>query len=121
MDKEIGKCLIDIINCIKEIDSYFLTNPKELNTYQQNLMLRRAVERDLEIIGEAVNRILKKQPDINISSAEKIVQFRNVVIHAYDTISDELVWGVLMNHLPVLKKDALAILKSNFPTYPVGE
>ena len=84
-------------------------------------MLKRAVERDLEIIGEAVNRILKKQPDINISSAEKIVQFRNAVIHAYDTISEELVWGVLINHLPVLKKDAITILKTNFPNYPIGE
>ncbi|MCX6180624.1 MAG: DUF86 domain-containing protein [Bacteroidetes bacterium] len=121
MDKQIGKWLVDIINCINEIDSYFVDTPKELDTYRQNLMLRRAVERDLEIIGEAVNRIRKKQPDINISSAEKIVQFRNVVIHAYDTIADELIWGVLINHLPVLKKDALAILKINFPNYPAGE
>ncbi len=119
MDKQIGKWLIDVINCINEIDSYFIDSSKELSVYQQNLMLKRAIERDLEIIGEAVNRIVKKQPDINISSAEKIVQFRNVVIHAYDTISDELVWGVIINHLPILKKDVTEILKTNFPTYPI--
>ena len=119
MDKQIGKSLVDIVNCIHEIESYFLNHSKIFEEYQQNLMLKRAVERDLEIIGEAINRILKVQSDINISSAEKIVHLRNLVILAYDSVSDELIWGVIINHLPNLEKEAMSILNQHFPNYPI--
>ncbi|MCX6273553.1 MAG: DUF86 domain-containing protein [Bacteroidetes bacterium] len=53
------------------------------------MLLKRAIERDLEIIGEAVNRILKTDPDFPLDSARRIVGLRNQIIHAYDSISDE--------------------------------
>ena len=70
-------------------------------------MLKRAVERNLEIIGEAVNRIAKRDESFlkNISNAKAIVSLRNQVIHAYDNISDENIWSILINHLPKLEQD----------------
>ncbi|MDR3350899.1 MAG: DUF86 domain-containing protein [Prevotellaceae bacterium] len=68
-------------------------------------MLKRAIERNLEIIGEAVNRILTKDPTIFIENARKIVGLRNQAIHSYDSISDENIWAIIINNLPELKKD----------------
>lgn len=75
-------------------------------------MLKRAVERDLEIIGEAINRILKKDSSFEnkITNVKLIFGgLRNQVIHAYDSISDENIWSILINHLPKLK-DEIEIL-----------
>lgn len=59
----------------------------------------------MEIIGEAINRILKHDPDFEhrITNSKAIIGLRNQVIHAYDNISDEAIWSVLTNHLPKLK------------------
>ena len=68
-------------------------------------MLKRAVERDFEIIGEAINRIITRDVSFNhkITNAKAIIGLRNQVIHAYDNISDETIWSILINHLPNLK------------------
>ena len=71
--------------------------------YRNNTLLKRATERNLEIIGEAVNRILSIEPDFPINNAKRIIGLRNQIIHAYDTISDENIWGIILNHLPNLK------------------
>jgi len=107
MDERILKWLYDIKIAISEIDGYFLQHPKDFIKYRQNLMLKRAVERNLEIIGEAMNRILSSDKDFEnkITNAKSIVGLRNHVIHAYDNISDESIWSILINHLPKLKTD----------------
>ena len=61
--------------------------------YQNDLKTKRAVERNLEIIGEAVQRILKEEPSVQLSNVRRIVDTRNRIIHGYDTVSDELLWG----------------------------
>ena len=73
---------------------------------------KRAVERELEIIGEAVNRIIKKDHTYSdkIRGAQNIVGLRNQVIHAYDNISDENIWAIIVNHLPKLKEDIDGLL-----------
>ena len=114
MDKQIEKWLYDIKLAIKEIDEFMISLPKKnFSAYKSNKMLKRAIERELEIIGEAVNRILKKDPKIikTIPESESIVGLRNHIIHSYDSISDENIWAVLINHLPVLKKQVLFILE----------
>lgn len=119
MDNNIGKWLVDIMNSINEIDSFFVRQDKVYEQYTKNTMLKRAVERNLEIIGEAVNRILHKSPEIEISNARQIVQFRNLVIHSYDSISDANVWAIIINHLPKLKKEIQQLLDKNFPNFPI--
>jgi uncharacterized protein with HEPN domain len=105
MDERIEKWLYDIRFAIDEIDGYFIEKEKIFLLFQQNQMLKRAIERNLEIIGEATNRILSKDPDFPINNARKIVNLRNFVIHSYDSISDENIWAIIVNHLPELKKD----------------
>jgi uncharacterized protein with HEPN domain len=61
------------------------------------------VERDLEIIGEAVNRIIRQDENFPIKNAQKIIGLRNQIIHSYDNISDENIWAIIQKHLPVLK------------------
>ena len=110
MDHEIKVWLFDILNAIQEIESFFAVTPKELSTYKNDVRTRRAVERNIEIIGEALKRILIKDPEINISNARKIVDTRNRIIHGYDSVSDELIWGVLINHLPILENEVQVLL-----------
>jgi len=105
MEEKILKWLYDIKLAIEEIESYFIDIPKDFNNYSSNLILKRAVERDLEIIGEAVNRILKQNPGFPIENAKKIIGLRNQIIHAYDNISDENIWAIIQKYIPKLKKE----------------
>lgn len=74
--------------------------------YQTNAMLRSAVERQLEIIGEALNQFSKIDPEAasHIPELPRIVAFRNVLIHGYATVDDALVWQVLVDKLPGLQQ-----------------
>jgi uncharacterized protein with HEPN domain len=74
-------------------------------------MLKRAVERNLEIIGEAMNRILKEDPDFTIKEAFRIVGLRNQIIHGYDSVSDENIWSIIVNHLPKLRSEVETLTK----------
>jgi uncharacterized protein with HEPN domain len=103
MDIEIKTWLYDILNAINEIDSFFSDRPKEFVAYQSDLRTRRAVERNIEIIGEAMNRILQGDFSIELPNSRKIVDTRNRIIHGYDTVSDDIIWGIVINHLPTLR------------------
>ena len=78
--------------------------------YQKNKLLRRGIERELEIIGEAINRILKINPDIEIPEARRIVDLRNWVIHGYDKVDDVIIWGIISRDIPKLKKQVERLL-----------
>ena len=103
MDNEIKTWLFDINFAITEIDGFFDEGKKIFENFQQDIKTKRAIERNLEIIGEAVKRILDKNSDIELTNARKIVDARNRIIHGYDTISDDVVWGIVIRHLPKLK------------------
>ena len=107
MDERILKWIFDIQIAINEIDVFFTIYPKDFFEYKNNIVLKRATERELEIIGEAVNRIIKQDSSFEnqITNAKSIIGLRNQVIHAYDSISDENIWSILINHLPKLKSD----------------
>jgi uncharacterized protein with HEPN domain len=110
MDEEIKTWLYDILNSIIEIESYFVNIPKRFDNYQKDTRTKRAVERNIEIIGEAVNRILKKNKDIQITNARKIVDTRNQISHGYDKVSDDVIWAIVINHLPKLKTEISNLL-----------
>lgn len=113
MDDRVLKWLYDIAAAIDEIESYFIDAEKDFFLYRKNTMLKRAVERDLEIIGEAVNRVVKRDAafEDRISNAKAIISLRNQVIHAYDNISDENIWSILINHLPKLKAEVRILIE----------
>lgn len=110
MDNYIKKHLHDILTAIEEIDSFFGDRAKLFAEFNKHLCLRRAAERNIEIIGEAMNRILKINPDITITNSRKIVDARNYVIHGYDTLSVDILWSIIVNHLPLLKQEVTELL-----------
>lgn len=97
----------DILAAINEIEG-FVAGVDSLNAYVRDLKTKRAVERALAIIGEAVTKLTKEQPDLNVESARAIVGMRNRLIHSYDNVDDKIVWEVVRNHLPRLKAEAQA-------------
>lgn len=103
MNEKVLKCLYDINFAIEEVDSFFIERPKRFDEYVTDIILKRAVERNLEIIGEAMSRILKEDPEFPIMNAKRIIGLRNQIIHGYDSVSDENIWGIVFNHLPKLK------------------
>jgi uncharacterized protein with HEPN domain len=115
MDERILKWIFDIQIAINEIDAFFTIYPKDFFEYKNNIVLKRATERELEIIGEAVNRIIKQDSSFEnqITNAKSIIGLRNQVIHAYDSISDENIWSILINHLPKLKSDIDKLISEN--------
>ena len=103
MNERVLKSLFDIKIAIDEIDSFLPAKRLTYSEYKSNLILKRAIERNLEIIGEAMNRIIKEDADFPIKEAHRIIGLRNQIIHAYDSISDENIWAIIINHLPKLK------------------
>jgi uncharacterized protein with HEPN domain len=110
MDNNIKTWLYDILQSINEIDSYYDNKQRIYVEYVADIKTKRAIERNLEIIGEAVNRILKKDKNFKLDNAEKIVGTRNRTIHGYDNISDDLIWSIVINHLPKLKEEVAGLL-----------
>jgi len=103
MDIKIQAWLLDIIVSIDEIFE-FLGDENDFTAYKNDIKTKKAIERNLEIIGEAMNRILKVEPSFPIDNAQNIIGTRNRIIHAYDNISDELIWTIVVRDLPLLKK-----------------
>ena len=110
MDNEIKAWLFDISNAIMEIDSFFIDTKRDFSTYKNDVRTRRAIERNIEIIGEALSRIITKDEAIKISNARKIVDTRNRIIHGYDSVSDEIIWGIIINHIPILQTEVKDLL-----------
>lgn len=107
---ETGKYLFDIKVSIDSIEEY-LDDNYDFNKYLDNKLLRRGIERELEIIGEAINRLIKIDPKINISNPRRIVDLRNWVIHGYDKVDDVIIWGIITKDIPILKTEVEILLK----------
>ena len=110
MDEWIKKHWQNIQTAIEEIESFFGDKPKLFDDFYNNLCLRRAIERNIEIIGEAMNRILKTDKNIAITNSRKIVDARNYIIHGYDSLSVDILWSMVINHLPKLKNEVTVLL-----------
>lgn len=108
---DIQKCLFDIQTSINSINEY-LGDRRDFQEYLANKLLRRGIERELEIIGEAANRILNLDSNIKIENARKIVDLRNWVIHGYDKIDDVIIWGIVSKQLPILKEQVDELLRN---------
>lgn len=112
MDEKVYKWLIDILHSIENIESFCASRPKEFQTFCEDTCFRSAVQWEISIIGEAMNRILKVNSEIKITSARRIVNTRNYLIHGYDSLREDLIWAIVINHLPVLKAEVIEIIKS---------
>jgi uncharacterized protein with HEPN domain len=88
----------------------FLWIDPDFEKYQADTRTKRAVERNIEIIGEAMSRILNQDQTIEISNSRKIVDVRNRIIHGDDSVSDDVIWGIMIRHLPVLQIEVEKLL-----------
>lgn len=113
MERAIKKSLEDILTVINEIESFFEDGEKRFDVYMASACLRRAIQMDISIIGEATNRILKLNPAIEISSSKRIVSARNYMIHGYDSLNHEIIWGIVVKHIPILKKEVERLLEAD--------
>ncbi|MDI9337263.1 MAG: DUF86 domain-containing protein [Alphaproteobacteria bacterium] len=111
MENKINKFLFDILESIRKIYE-FLGEPLVFENYIKNSMLQNAVERNIEIIGEAVKKLLELNPEFKITNARKIVNTRNKISHGYDEIDSSEIWNIIINHLPLLKKEVESFIKS---------
>ena len=93
------------------------TSGRSFEEYVADDMLRSAVERQFEIVGEALRRALEADPSLSgvISDTGRIVAFRSRLIHGYATVSAEVVWGVLETHLPALHREVRALFDESGP------
>lgn len=110
MDEFIQKYLQDVLLACEEVEKFFLNYPNRFDVFDNDQLMIRAVERSVEIIGEAVNRILKRDPDFNLRNARAIVQTRNRFIHSCEKIENEFLWGLVKRNIPELKKDIERII-----------
>lgn len=109
MKLELNVWLRDIKVSIEEINEFIPVN-RNYNLFKNDKKTKKAVERNIEIIGEALSRILKQDPEINISDSRKIVDARNRIIHGYDSVSTDVLWLIINNYLPVLEKEVEDLL-----------
>lgn len=114
MENKIQKYLLDINEAINRIESYFL-NCDDFKEYELNAMLQDATERNLEIIGEAMSKILALDPGVKISDSRKIVNTRNKLIHGYDSIDNAEVYVIVKKYVPILKLEIQFLIR-NIPS-----
>ncbi len=110
MQLDVKKNLHDIITSIDSIEE-FTAGISSFSEFKTNKLVKRAVERELGIIGEAVNRIKKLDPALELQNARKIIGLRNLVIHGYDKVDDAIIWGVIKKHLPNLKDQITGLMR----------
>lgn len=110
MNDEVRKNLVDVLQAAEEIQTFVCG--LDFKAYQSSLVTQRAVERDFEIIGEALNRIRQSDEECleKISEYHRIIGFRNILIHGYDVIDELIVWQAVENHLPRLIEEIQNIL-----------
>jgi len=110
MEKVVQTWLEDIKQAIDEIED-FMPKKRDFYQFKNDLKTKKAVERNIEIIGEAVNRILNFNHEIKITNARKIVDTRNRIIHGYDSVSEDIIWAIVSNDLQKLRQEIIDLLE----------
>jgi len=113
MQPEVRKLLYDMLHAAMGVEMFVDERSREdLDT---DLMLRLAIERQFEIIGEAMGRLRRVDPGTadRISEHKRIIGLRNVLIHGYDVRSNDVTWSIVQNKLPMLRRELEDLLKSS--------
>ena len=104
MTEKAKKYLSDILMAIELIET-FTESISDFDEFVSDLKTQSAVERQLGIVGEAVNKYGKEEEKRTLEHAEKIVGFRNRIIHAYDAVDSAIIWTIIKRHLLPLKHE----------------
>ncbi|MCF8462101.1 MAG: DUF86 domain-containing protein [Flavobacteriales bacterium] len=94
------------------MDAVLLLVNRDFAQFTNNPIAIRAIERHFEIIGEATRKLMAADSNIKLEHAASIVGLRNLIAHSYDTVDNEMLWGILVNHIPKLKQE-IAELKNS--------
>ena len=115
MKLESRKLLLDALEACEAITRHL--SSLAFSDYRDNRLLRHSVEREFEIIGEALNRLSRIDSDTaaGISELRRVVDFRNRIVHGYDTVDDEAVWAIAQSYLKVLLRELQSLLDSTKP------
>ncbi len=105
MQPRLLKYILDIERIIEEIESIKKKTQNDFKNLSNDIILQRALERDVEIIGEAVRKITEIDPSVKITSAKNIIGLRNIIAHAYDSVEPEILWGIIHKNIPQLAKE----------------
>lgn len=105
MQPKLLKYILDIESIIEEIETVKSKTDNNYYNFSRDILLQRAVERDLEIIGEAIRKIIEIDPTVKISSSRNIIGLRNIISHAYDSVEPEMIWGIIQNNIPDLAEE----------------
>lgn len=108
--EEVLAYLQDVLDAISDVESCFADFPNRYDLFERDMMRKCVVERKVEIMGEAINRIRKSDPLVVIPNARAIIDTRNRIIHSYDNVVPEFLWSLLTRHIPELKKDIERII-----------
>ena len=103
MQPKILKYILDIQSVIQEIETIKTKANNNFISFKSDIILQRAIERDLEIIGEAIRKIIEIDPSITITSAKNIIGLRNII--SYDSVEPEMIWGIIQNNILVLAEE----------------
>ena len=109
-NEEIITYLQDVLDAINSVERFFVYYPMRFDVFEKDELRICAVERKTEIMGEAINRIRKIDPTIDIPNARDIINTRNRIIHSYDNVRPDFLWSLVLRHIPQLKKDIERIM-----------
>jgi uncharacterized protein with HEPN domain len=111
-DNYILTYLQDVLDAINDVENCFKNHPKRYDLFEKSIPLRCVVERKVEVMGEAINRIKKIDASFDIPNARAIIDTRNRIIHAYDNVRPDFLWSLAIRHIPILKADITKIINS---------
>lgn len=103
------KYLSDILQAIELIEAFTISTPT-FDNYVKDLKTQSAVERQLAIIGEAVNKLNTSSGELSIKNVAKIISVRNRLVHAYDAVDNSIIWLIIKKYLPELKSEVKEFL-----------
>lgn len=106
---ELLKLILDAESVISEIEQVIEISSKDYRKFSGNFLALRTAERNLQIIGEAIKKILLIDPNLKISSSRDIIGLRNMLAHAYDAIDPTTIWKIIIKDIPVLKEEIKTI------------
>jgi len=115
MPREPGKYLHDIARAAASVQEFVAG--RTLESWRGDRLLQSAVERQFEIMGEALNQLSRHAPDVSeqIPEYQRIIAFRNILIHGYAEVDSDLVWGVIERNLPELQESVAKLLNEHQP------
>lgn len=112
MNAEMKDKLLDISYAVTEIERFFDETPKDFEVYHNEPSeIKRSVETHIETIADALKDIFQMQPNIQLSNAQKIIETEDKIIYDHNSVSDEMIWSIIINYLETLKAEVQQILQ----------